>query len=76
MAKAKFTIMTCDRCERVEEIRQDHQLYPWSEILAKQVNGPFRIGNPRHNPPESYDLCPSCTLKLERWWDQGTKAVP
>lgn len=71
MSSVKITIMTCDRCKKVEEIRQSHQIYPWGSISAYQCNGPFRIGEPPigASPAKHWDICPACVEKLIHWWD-------
>jgi hypothetical protein len=67
MARSKIEVAICDRCGAREELRTAAAQYPWGQVAARQVNGPFRIGV--ESGPK--DICPSCVETLDRWWKEG-----
>ena len=72
MTTKTFDVLTCDRCGAVVEDRTGTAQYDWATLLAKEVNGPFRIGEtPGHGPSKPVDLCPTCKDSLKGWWPAG-----
>lgn len=73
MSVGKIEVRVCDRCGAKHEMRQENASYDWCKIVARQVNGPFRIGDMAKANEERHqsDLCPNCTAALDLWWDQG-----
>lgn len=76
MSSTSIPVYTCDRCGTTEEIRQNHQIYDWGTLIARQNNGPFSIGAEKckDGAIKGADLCPTCTGTLKSWWMIGRNA--
>ena len=72
MAQSNIEVRKCDRCGEVEEMRRPEQVYAWTKIMSRQVNGPFHIGDMSKADDRCHaDLCPACTAALDAWWLGG-----
>ena len=74
MASKQITVMTCDRCGRVDEIRDPEEYKFWGKIWAAQSNGPKWIGSFLDSPRITDDVCPGCIDEVWNWWKQGKRA--
>lgn len=74
MASVTVKILTCDRCEFVEEIRHAHREYAWGRIAYHEVNGPRWVATgpgAGGKLTDRSDLCPHCLRELHAWWENG-----
>jgi len=74
MASTQITVMTCDRCGKVAELRRPEEHYEWGKVWAAQSNGPKWIGGYQDNPKSAKDACPDCIDEIWTWWKQGKPA--
>lgn len=74
MAQSTISVYVCDRCDRVDEIRNTniHISYQWGKATYFQFNGPIynRHISIKSNVPEP-DICPGCIKQLHEWWMKG-----
>ncbi len=74
MGHQNIHVMTCDRCGKTEEDRTGTACYAWGEIAARQINGPFQIGDLTNR--KSRDICPDCRRSLGEWWSKPRSPTP
>jgi len=72
MAQSTISVYVCDRCNRVEEMRNHKDSYEWGKVQYFQLNGPKynRHITSESDVPEP-DICPDCLKQLHKWWLQG-----
>ena len=73
MAKASVTVMTCDRCGHVDELRRYEDGYNWAAINYSEANSHRWIGTQRSSKPNWADLCPACSRELYDWFQEKRK---
>lgn len=72
MAQSTISVYVCDRCDRVDEMRDLGDSYEWGKAQYFQFNGPKynRHISSKTNVPEP-DICPTCLNELHEWWMKG-----
>lgn len=77
MTSTNIRILTCDRCDRRDEIRDAHSEYEWGVAGYSEING-SRRSHPRWRDQRNKDsdLCPDCVKGLHEWWNAPKQREP
>lgn len=72
MAQSTINVYVCDRCDRVDEIRNAYDSHEWGKATYFQYNGPKYNSHPaRKSNVSEPDICPKCLNELHEWWMKG-----
>ena len=62
-------IITCDRCG-FEEKHENLLPTSWGTIKAYCFSLGLKIFEYKTNNNEELDLCPTCSVELQKWWNK------